>query len=351
MTNQKEDHPETSIFRSSRPDSDTGSDGGRREPGFGRYQDSSHEEYEEPERDTDYFSAYSADDEHHDEDEEQDDLFPRRDDTAVSKVSSAGSWSSLPASGRKPAEDDEPEDADEWLDDEDDYDADDEREPTMPLRLIAVAVVAVLLLIVGAYGVLQERASMQDELQELRASLATGVRESDLVDTREALRGLQAAYDSLAAQSSALSQENEQLKEAIATLEAERSGVEAPAPAAEEQVVEAEPEAGAAPVDEAPQAAPAAAAAPPSEPAPATAGQAGNWFVNFGSYTSPETAQGWAAKLRPVQGEVVVVPGAKDDQTYYRVRVIGLNGKNAAELVARQLEAEMQVSRLWVGQE
>ena len=46
-----------------------------------------------------------------------------------------------------------------------------------------------------------------------------------------------------------------------------------------------------------------------------------------------------------------MVPGTKDDRTYYRVRVVGLGGKSAAELVARQLEAEMQVSRLWVGQD
>lgn len=350
MANQKEDHPETSIFRSSLSDSDdaTVSSGGRREPGFGRFQDSSVEEYEEPERDTDYFSGYSADEEHLEE--EQDDLFPQRDDESPAAVSSGGSWSSHRASGTVPAVEEESEDAEEWQDDEDDYDVEEEREPAMPLRLIAVAVLAVLLLTVGAYGVLQERASMQDELRELRASLATGAKASDLVDAREALRGLQAAYNTLEAQSASLAQENEQLREAVAELEAEQ----AEAPAAEEPVVEtaaAKPVAVAAPVEKAPEEAPAAPAAPPAEPAPAATGEPGNWFVNFGSYTSPDTAQGWAAKLRPVQGEVVVVPGTKDDRTYYRVRVIGLSGKSAAELVARQLEAEMQVSRLWVGQE
>lgn len=367
MTNQRDDHPETSILRSSHSDTDSGpvSKGGRREPGFGRFQGTTLEEYEEPERDTDYFSGYSADEEHHEE--EHDDLFAHQEDepsVAMSGGRVETNHDDETDRDSRTAVEDEPEDSAEWFDDEDDYEPDEEAEPTLPLRLIAVAVVALLLLAVGAYGVLQERAAMQDELRELRASLAIGVDESDLRKAREALRELQLSYDTLSAESAALALENSQLKESIAAMEAERAtagGTEAQAQVVETESPE-EQNVVAAPAVEGPEQAPAPAAtpspavAPPPETPPAIASSAptasqGNWFVNFGSYTSRDTAQGWAAKLSPVQGEVVVVPGTKDDRTYYRVRVIGLSGENAAELVARQLEAEMQVSRLWVGQE
>lgn len=393
MTNQKDELPETSIFRSlrSHAGSAAATNSERSEPGFSSFNDSSQEEYEEPERDTDYFSAYNADDELNEE--EQEDLFSGGKDEPATDVPEEGDWSSHTAEqpavrigdhtedhiadrgdDAEPAVEEEPEDP-EWLDEEDEYEPEEVAEPAMPLRLIAVAVVALLLLTVGAYGVLQERAAMQEQLRELRASLATGgASESDLVDSREALRELQAAYDTLQARSSALSRENNELKASVAALEAEQTAASGDTTSGmkplvtQEPVVEAvekieeKPAQPAAPVvvarEEAPPPPPALKPAPAQPPAPAKPAEPaaapappGNWFVNFGSYASRDTAEAWAKKLSPVQGEVVVVPTTKNDRTYYRVRVISLSGKNAAELVARQLEAELQVSRLWVGQQ
>ncbi len=230
MKNQRDEYPGTSIFRSSHSDADAHpvDNAGRREPAFGRFGDSSHEEYEEPERDTDYFSGYN-DDEHLEE--EQDDLFSHEDEEPVAEVANGASWSShTPEADAAPSAEEDAEDQ-AWLDEEEGYELDEPAGTAMPLRLIAVAVVALLLLTVGAYGVLQERAAMQEELLELRAALATGVSESDLADAREALRELQASYDTLAAQSSALSGENNQLKEAVAALEAQQAAAEAGAEA------------------------------------------------------------------------------------------------------------------------
>jgi cell division septation protein DedD len=352
MTNPKEDHPESSFFRSSSSGPDSADNEGRREPGFGSFRDSALEEYEEPERDTDYFSGYNA--EEGDEEEEQDDLFPSWD----------GEQSPAPPSGANPAPgpedsgptvDDEPAEPVEWHEDEEYFEPEEVHESPMPLRLIAIGGFALLLLVIGAYGVLQERAAMQKELRELRASLATGVKASDVREARDALRELQQSYDSLAAEASALSQENLELKEVITALERAQAGADAePQAPVTESPAQSPTPAPAVARQDAPPPAPIITKTPVPErtaPPPAASAPAGPWFVNFGSYTSRETAQSWASKLSPVQGEVVVMPGTKDNRTYYRVRVVGLSGKKAADLVARQLEAELQVSRLWVGQE
>ena len=84
---------------------------------------------------------------------------------------------------------------------------------------------------------------------------------------------------------------------------------------------------------------------------PAIPVSAESWFVNFGSYSSRTMAQSWASKIEPAAGKVIVAPGSKDGKTYYRVRVVELPGKGSADKVARQLEKELQVSRLWVGRE
>ena len=91
----------------------------------------------------------------------------------------------------------------------------------------------------------------------------------------------------------------------------------------------------------------------PAAPQPATAAAGGigdnPWFVNFGSYSQRSAADSWAAKLQPQVGTVVVTGAEKDGRTFYRVRVVELPDKQAAEKVARALESEYGLSKLWVG--
>lgn len=339
MTNNNDDHPSQGQ-QWPRSEPDTPEFGERREPSFGQLDDEGLEGYEEPDRDTDF--GYGADEVT--EEEEFDDLFPDQDSDDPEEPGT-GQTAINPFSSPGPEESEEPateasEDLQDWSEEEDEYYEEEEGDRAWPLKLVAVAAVAVVLVAAGVYGVLQERAATQAELLELRATLATSVTQSDVRANRDTLQELQQSYDALSAQADTLSLENTQLRDTIFDLETQLKAVakekEAQEPAPKPAVKKPAPQA----------AKPAPAPAPTSAPAPT-----GRWFVNFGSYSSRKLADSWAARLRPAKGEVIVMPGTKDNKTFYRVRVVGLDGKSSADLVARQLEAEQQVSKLWVGQD
>ena len=93
-----------------------------------------------------------------------------------------------------------------------------------------------------------------------------------------------------------------------------------------------------------------AIAATPSPATAATTGT-GNWFVNFSSYGSVETANSWVNRLQPERGRVVVAPAEKDGNTYYRVRVIDLKDKAQAQEIAQALEKQYKLPKLWIGEQ
>ena len=363
MTNDNSDHTGIGHRRPPGNDADTHGGNKRHEPRFGGFDDREVEDYEEPDRDTDFSSGFGADD--LDEEEELDDLFADDDS------------GSTPSQETLAPEEDPDGETEGWSGDDEYYDAVDDANSGWPLRLIAVAAVAVILVAVGVYGVLKERTATQEELRELRATLATSTDQAEVRTARDALRELQQSYDTLAAEAEALARENRELRETVASVEAPSPDAKTPVAAKAPVPVEI-PEAASTLAEalsmgaeisqsrQAPRAAEtvaepevAAPKATPAKPAAsaagdeqaATASPPGRWFVNFGSYSSRSLAESWASRLRPARGEVIVAPGSKDDKTFYRVRVVGLSDKGAADLVARQLEAEMQVSRLWVGQE
>jgi cell division septation protein DedD len=354
MSTDNKDHPGNGNHQPSPFDSDSPGNTGRREPNFGRFEEDNFEEYDEPDRDTTLSSGFHADEVAGEE--EFDDLFAGEDSVEAPEPERRAA-PAAPSAVREPhdppedmEEEPDEEEAEEWADDDEYYEAGDDGAPGWPLRLIVVAAIAVVLVVAGVYGVLQERAATEEELRELRATLATSANQEELRTTRDNLRELQQSHAALMTEAEALSVENRQLRESVAALEAELSATEQPA-ATPEPV-----EPAAASTEPAPAAPPPAApvtpppANEPAAPEPA-APLSGPWFVNFGSYSSRELAQSWAARLRPARGEVIVAPGTKDGKTYYRVRVVGLESKSSADLVARQLEAELQVPRLWVGQE
>lgn len=207
----------------------------------------------------------------------------------------------------------------------------------VPLLMIGVALLALVLLGIGGYGVVEERKALQAEIRELQARLAT------------ASTGLsaQAAREAEAAQE-AMTRRVEQLESQLASLQAENEALQQPV--ADAEGTPGEPEAPE--VVEDTETAPAnvvstAAAAAPTASAP-SAGE-GAWFVNFGSYAQREVAELWASRLQVDAGSVEVQTAQTGAGTFYRVRIAGLQGRESAERVATALEREFDLPRLWVG--
>ena len=59
----------------------------------------------------------------------------------------------------------------------------------------------------------------------------------------------------------------------------------------------------------------------------------------------------WVGKLQPSAGRAVVSTASRDGRTFYRVRVIDLPDRAAADRVARELATRHALPKLWVGKE
>ena len=302
----------------------------RHEPTFSRYDED--EAYEEPDRDADYTSGFHANDVEDDDfddyaEEDEPDLF--QDEEADSGY-----------------EEDVPDEEDDY------FEQQEERAQTWPLSLIAVAVVALILLAAGGYGVMQQRAATENELRELRAALATSGTGGEVSSNRDALAELQLAFDALAVEAEELRLENRALADTVAGLEAQSGNRQAVKVTADPEQTAPIAEPAAAPIPKPAQ----PVATPPQPPAPkaatpAVAASSGPWFVNFGSYATRNMAESWAARLQPGTGKVTIMPTTSNGRTLYRLRVIGLPDSDSAKRVARKLEADLRVSQLWIGKE
>ena len=318
----------------------------RREPVFTAFD--GEEDYEEPERDTDYATRYI-------DDADIDDAADLVDETDDLELDWSDDREPLPASSRfddaeeepwEPDDDEEdqlaagPDERPPWEEDnpEEEYENDYADESSRwPIGMVAVGLVAIILLAAGGYGVLQQRAATEEEIRQLRAQLATATRPAEVQVDNAALEDARKRNIELSMVMDSLKLENQRLNDTVAGLEAQ---------------LEAQQEALARQPAPTPKPAPEPVAAKP-KPAPAVSSSdssgAGSWFVNFGSYSQRPTADSWASKLKPATGRATVTTGSRDGKTFYRVRVIGLADKATAEGVARQLEREYGLGKLWVG--
>jgi len=231
----------------------------------------------------------------------------------------------------EPESESEPEEV--WFDDNTE-DNDQEYTEPWPLGLIAAAVVALLLLAAGGYGIIQQRAEMQEEIRQLRAALATTASNEEVSASRQAQRALGVHNEQLQSQLDKLQRENQELRATVSKLKtapAPEPKPAVPAPRAKEKPVAKQP----------------VAIIPKATAAPAGAG----WFVNFGSYKVEETANKWASRLQVDEGRLVVVSGNKGNTRYYRVRIIDLPNRAIAEKIAHQLEQTHKLSGLWIGKQ
>ena len=319
----------------------------RHEPGFGSFKANDEYEYEEPDRDVDYSSGHSVDN----EDEEFNNA--SSDDKEKDVLS-------FEEEGEEEYEPDQPpaREPDDYLENEERYnDEREDRTQSWPLGLIAAAAVALMLLAAGGYGVIQERAETEEELRQLRETLTTVASLEDTSTSRKALQTLQQSYDGLTINAEALMRENRRLTNTVTELEVQLEASQALLPASN-KVIDTSISAktkrpapkSADPV--APKSSTPIVAAPrPAAVKPSMVVSSGAWFVNVSSYSTRAAAEKWAAKVRPNAGKVIVSASTREGKTYFRVRVVGLANKSAANQVARQLETELSLDTLWVGRE
>lgn len=360
--------------------------GGQTRPYFSNFDPDSEDEYEEPDRDIDY--AFGFREEALDEEEAFESLLPKElqeDSAALFEEQENFLTNEVEATFRnRPTENELPEAntvpnaadrTDEWEDDDadspswqsvgaggaalsedwsdDDYAGEEDERSPSPLVPLLVGAVALLLIIAGVYGVVQQRMETQEQIRQLQASLATTASPEELAASRTALQEAKERNNELSFEVSSLQQDNQRLADKVGSLE---SQLQALRTAALEATAKSEPAtpaaAAAAPVKaEPPQAAPATTAEPAPVQAAAAPALAEGWFVNFGSYGQEAVAREWATRLRPDAGEVIVAPSVKDGRTFYRVRVVGLGNREAAQQTAQKLQSTYGLPKLWIGQQ
>ncbi len=302
-------------------------------------------DYEEPERDTDFAAFYDDEDDGEDEFEELNDPRREREGASIWSFEESDAAEEMDPDRSQAAPVGTPA-ADAAYDEDDAYDWQDEEYPDerdagprrWPVGMIIVGIVALILLGAGGYGVIQQRAAMEEEIRQLQAALAVSVSPEEVTASRSAVAEIERSNTELQDRLDALVVENRQLKGLVSGLESELQ--------AQQEALARKPPAAPPPAKEVPP--PTAPAAKPEKAAPAAAGE---WFVNFGSYARRDTAEAWSGKLAPGAGQVVVSTGAVDGKTLYRVRVVGLASRDQAESIARQLEKAHDLPRLWVGRQ
>lgn len=223
----------------------------------------------------------------------------------------------------------------------------------LPFGMIALVTLALILIGAGGYGAIQQRGAMRAEIRELHARLASTLTPAEVAAQRERRRQIELENETLRSEREALQVENAALSERLSRLQAplarppadNQEAAAAAANAQREAVArEAEPsEAEAQPARrQREESAGAQAAANASAPA-------GPWFVNFGSYAQREVADRWASRLDVGEGRLVVQRAETSGNPLYRLRVVDLATRDAAEQVAIALEREHALPKLWVG--
>jgi cell division protein FtsN len=246
-----------------------------------------------------------------------------------------------------------------WHDSEDEeelwaMDDDTEQMPTtgagLPLGLVAVAIVAILLLIFGGYGVMQERIESREEIRRLQAELGTSTLPEEAARAQQTLRTMEQRNEGLRASLENLELENRRLQETVAGLQA-RLAAQEQAPATATASTGKQPGSTAADPARQPDQAPPGGQDNAGTKAATNLTRQPGWFVNFSSYSRRSDAESWAGRLKPVAGSVVIAPGTKNGKTFYRVRVVGLKSEAEAKVTAADLERDYKLSGLWVGRQ
>ena len=248
------------------------------------------------------------------------------------------------------SDDDDYEDDLADSDDEDDFEEDQQSAladsapehaapPTRAVWPMVVGGIALLLIGVGGWDVFQERAALQDRINELEKSQAR-TRESEAVDAKT-VADLEVENAALKLELDTLYQDYNAAMAQLSNMP-DNVGATGDSDDAQETVAPSEPPTALASQGGEPQG---------SEESEAAAPGTGGWFINIGAYASAQSADTWVLRLQNSGYDVSVTEvQTPEGTTLNRVRLTGFDSKAAAKDVAQELELDYGTGPLWVGE-
>ena len=226
----------------------------------------------------------------------------------------------------------------------------------LPLWPTVAGIAAVVLLIIGGWGAISERSTLQNRIVELEEEQASPQSLGSLDAGGEAV--LEAENQALELQLATLQGDYSAANDTIESLQVELENAEKMAAQASRIATEPKPEAlpepqiAARPEIRSTAAQPNANTASVNKADTARASDSssqGLWFANVAAYSRRGTAENWAQKLQ-LEGYNAITQSVEiDGRTLYRVRAVGFDTKAAAKSAAAELEATYNLGALWIG--
>ena len=226
----------------------------------------------------------------------------------------------------------------------------------LPLWPTIAGIAAVVLLLVGGWGAISERSSLQNRIVELEDQQGTPQSQGNLDAGDEAV--LEAKNQALTLQLTTLKGDYSAANDTIQTLQVELDNAEKLATQAARLAETRKPESIAqqqvatkAETKPATNGLTSDASATLAATTPQTSGNQseGLWFANVAAYSRRATAEKWAQKLQNEGYNAVTQSVDIDGRTLYRVRAVGFSTKSDAKATAAELESTYNLGALWIG--
>ena len=226
----------------------------------------------------------------------------------------------------------------------------------LPLWPTIAGIAAVALLLIGGWGAISERSSLQNRIIELEDQQATPAPSNNLDAGDEAV--LEAENQALTLQLTTLKGDYSAANDTIQSLQIELENAEKMAAQAtrlaearkseplQDQQITQIPQST---PDTSPSAAEVAATDKPTAPRALESSGQGLWFANVTAYSRRETAENWAQKLQSEGYNAITQSVEIGGRTLYRVRAVGFDTKAEAQSTAAELEATYNLEALWIG--
>jgi cell division septation protein DedD len=221
----------------------------------------------------------------------------------------------------------------------------------LPLWPTVAGIAAVVLLIIGGWGAISERSTLQNRIVELEEEQASPQSLGSLDAGGEAV--LEAENQALELQLATLQGDYSAANDTIESLQVELENAEKMAAQASRIATEPKPEALPEPqIAARPTTAQSTTKATVNKtdaPRASANSSQGLWFANVAAYSRRGTAENWAQKLQ-LEGYNAITQSVEiDGRTLYRVRAVGFDTKAAAKSAAAELEATYNLGALWIG--